>query len=134
MKNSMASKLFCAATIILACSTAASGSERITKCRLTVHEITAMNGSCFVKITNNGNDIHVEALSAYRFHQAHKAQESLPLSEQKCRGPWINVFREGGEVSAYWGEGCHGGETVKGVEVSPGHFRGVHYEFDLSIK
>jgi hypothetical protein len=109
--------------------------EGITVCNLVVHNITAINGKCFVKISAGKYawDLHAEALSAYKYHQAHKSQESLPLSEQHCKGPWINISKENGKNSytAYWGEACHGGETVDVIAISGNHYRGTNYEFEL---
>lgn len=139
MKLTLVALSIAVATVILFPIPFAMSDEGITQCFLEVHGITAINGKCFVKTsaTKVGEksilDLHAEVISAYRYRQAHKKEKSLPLGEQHCKGPWINITKEDDSYSAYWGEGCHGGETVETIAIGRNHYRGKNYEFNFTF-
>jgi hypothetical protein len=110
----------------------------ITNCYFTQHEITAINGQCYVEIDRRTIpetlNIHAEALSAYRYRMAHKSQELLPSSQLNCKGPWLNVgWEKDSGYTSYWGEGCHGGSPVNTISEGANSFRGENYEFEFKF-
>jgi hypothetical protein len=98
--------------------------ETVAVCSLVVDGEEVWNGKCCVSETVDPMrklpDVHAEGWQACLYARRHPENANLPTYQQKCLGPWINLWQEKDEspskvnnYSAYWSVrgGCHGGET-----------------------
>lgn len=91
--------------------------ELAAQCRMIVDGKEVWNSKCCVKAEVDPSvmiaSLTAEGWQACLYRKRHPEQSSLPTSQQRCFGPWINIDQEGGgnSYSAYWslGNACHGG-------------------------
>ncbi len=101
--------------------TLAGAQETEAYCSLVVDGQEVWNSKCCVKAEaltfNMAAILTAKGWQACLYDRRHPTNNTLPTSQQKCYGPWINLTQlsdssQNNDYDAYWNleGGCHGGE------------------------